>query len=533
VKTVAGVTYDPTLTHRVAGQIGSSSVPLEAQNLIYDFVPSGAAVSKERNVAVMASCNECHDNLVFHGRRFMVEYCVNCHTSQLVEGEGDLPFMIHRIHSSGTFSAFVDRNGVPLDFSSVVYPQDLRHCSKCHTAADSATPQGDNWKNVPSKEACGGCHIGPHPADQADNSGCKGCHGPADIEGYHEVFAEAAAALFDFQILNATPTTPGGTPAITFVVVNPETGLRYNLLTDPAFTGTVSPARSTLNVMIAWDNSDYSNNGTLGGDPGYPVRIRAINNGVPLAGMVDNLDNSYTVTSPVAIPAALTGSLTVAMDGHPIALNATTGAYEQIPATSVVKAFKVTDTTAKARRTVVDTAKCNQCHAKLSLHGGNRSNNVQECVVCHNARGGWLEADPAVANFDGTAFVWDFKYLIHNIHTVGFPGNLNNCTMCHTGTTYRVPQPGALLGTTIDEGLDVDNQADDLILPPASTVCFSCHNSDLAKLHIMQNGGEPVVNTTGDPADPATVINTKTFAESCAVCHAAGKTADVAVVHGL
>jgi len=43
VTDVPGVPYEPTLTHRVAGQIGSRSVSLEPQNLFHDYVPGGGA----------------------------------------------------------------------------------------------------------------------------------------------------------------------------------------------------------------------------------------------------------------------------------------------------------------------------------------------------------------------------------------------------------------------------------------------------------------------------------------------------------
>src|SRR6056297_139632 len=39
VNAIYGIPYEPALTHRVAGQIGSGSVAMEAQNLVYDFVP--------------------------------------------------------------------------------------------------------------------------------------------------------------------------------------------------------------------------------------------------------------------------------------------------------------------------------------------------------------------------------------------------------------------------------------------------------------------------------------------------------------
>ena len=39
------------------------------------------------------------------------------------------------------------------DFSDVGFPQDLRNCTKCHSASNPNTPQGDNWKNLPGRAA--------------------------------------------------------------------------------------------------------------------------------------------------------------------------------------------------------------------------------------------------------------------------------------------------------------------------------------------------------------------------------------------
>jgi OmcA/MtrC family decaheme c-type cytochrome len=41
------------------------------------------------------------------------------------------------------------------DFSTVVFPQDMRNCTTCH--AKGAT-QADSWKTKPSRVVCGACH---------------------------------------------------------------------------------------------------------------------------------------------------------------------------------------------------------------------------------------------------------------------------------------------------------------------------------------------------------------------------------------
>jgi hypothetical protein len=73
------------------------------------------------------------------------------------------------------------------------------------------------------------------------------------------------------------------------------------------------------------------------------------------------------------IPAGATGQGTVAIQGHPGFIPAGATAAVAIPMTNASKAFAITGTATTARRTVVNIDKCNACHFKLSLHGGNRT----------------------------------------------------------------------------------------------------------------------------------------------------------------
>ena len=174
--------YEPTLTHRVAGQIGSSSVPLEPQNLVYDFVPAGGAVTTTRNIAVMESCNECHDDLVFHGRRFEVEYCVQCHNPDLAEGEGDMAFMIHRIHAAGDFAVLDDAHllrGGDLPAGPRELPQVPQR------RRTRRRPTATTGRAVPNIAACYGCHdeladtTAAAAPPEPTNNDCAICHSAA------------------------------------------------------------------------------------------------------------------------------------------------------------------------------------------------------------------------------------------------------------------------------------------------------------------------------------------------------------------
>jgi len=242
---------------------GYPGVPLtKAVDVIYDFVPATGQVqppeNSGRDIVATAKCNECHQQLGgipgdnpessgagFHGgNRNDTHYCVVCHTEQRKYGRteatidastltfqttsantyrvddraiGNLPNHIHHIHM-GEFLAKKNYNYGGVLYNETLFPQDLRNCTKCHDGSATSTAQtaqGDNWKNAPSRRACGGCHDGINFATgkgvtiedalagvtppettkfnglahgggaQADDSTCTQCHTPDNIDKAH------------------------------------------------------------------------------------------------------------------------------------------------------------------------------------------------------------------------------------------------------------------------------------------------------------------------------------------------------------
>ena len=231
-------------------------VPLtHAVDAIFDFTPSNgqAVTTSGRDMVTTENCDTCHQVLGgipggnpeangagFHGgSRNDVRYCVVCHTEQRKFGRteaaydattltfksadggtdvnttstyrfrdrslGNLPNFVHHIHGGGVL-AFKNYNFAGVTFNEVLYPQDLRNCTKCHDPSNPATPQANNFNTTPNRLACGGCHDGidfatgkgvtisdalkgltssdisgglAHVAGpQPDDSLCASCHGP-------------------------------------------------------------------------------------------------------------------------------------------------------------------------------------------------------------------------------------------------------------------------------------------------------------------------------------------------------------------
>jgi OmcA/MtrC family decaheme c-type cytochrome len=587
------VSYQPGLTHRVTIQQANRAYGKASG--IYDFVPGGGAVASQREIVATATCNTCHGELTVHGTRVDTRLCVTCHNpGSWVAGTPntsvDFKVMIHRIHYNNGGAALPSViAGTPYkignaDFSDVVFPQDVRNCTKCHDGA--ITAQGDNWKTQPSMEACGACHddvyfgTSPDPAKPyqtvahpggvvSDNSACALCHAAGrytdnkDIVVAHNYPAkyQAAVAKFKYNILSVAPTAAGSTPVITFSVTDPTNGdAPYDLKTDSHFTATASGA-SRLAVSLAWNANgklDFGNEGS-GANYAQPVSIDA------LATSVAGAAGTYTVTSPDAIPAGQTGTLRVTIDGHPAGDFTTAGSFtDRLKVKSVYKDAAITGTVA-ARRTVVDVAKCDVCHGTLSLHGNNRTDEPGVCVICHNPNATDAGRRPKTAGVltggtDGKLEESiDFKTMIHAIHAgqsgnggfrtkgimvygfggsvndfskVVFPGKLNDCSVCHAGTSYQLngtwgaPTANGILGSTVSTGASASDPADNLRVTPTAAVCSSCHDSAATKLHIedpFRGGNFSATQAAIDAGAP----------ENCALCHGPNAVQDVQFVHGV
>ena len=248
------------------------------------------------------------------------------------------------------------------------------------------------------------------------------------------------------------------------------------------------------------------------------MTINLLSTAAPVTRTGPDANGWYTVTSTaVAIPASATGQGTVAIQGHPGFVPAGATAPVAIPMTNVSKAFAITGTATTARRTVVSIDKCNACHAKLSLHGGNRTGDITTCTICHNteATDGSRRPNattPGALGIDNRLEQGiDFKYLIHSIHgtalgdgivvygygtppsvndfrDVTFPQVASNCQACHNAGTYLQPSANAN-GTSTFAGADTTGGADNLRTTKYAATCGACHGTGSQTSHIQQNGG--------------------------------------------
>jgi OmcA/MtrC family decaheme c-type cytochrome len=519
-KTKAPVTFDPTATHAIGvsaqrdlSEFGIFDEWSETSNDVFTFVPNGSAVAVTRSVVTTDACNQCHDPLIGHGgSRLKVELCILCHTPQTINPDTgltqDMKVLIHKIHMGSSLPSV--KAGTPYriwhrgqwsDFSTVVFPQDIRNCTTCH--AKDAT-QADNWKTKPSALVCGSCHDDVNFATglnhvnlPVDDNQCQNCHWSqavmdfdASIPGAH-LIPENSASLPGLvtKILKVDGATPGAAPTVTFSVMDKSN--------NPIDISKITSIR----VVLSGPNTDYQTG--AGG-----IRVSEDPSKTPGANGV----YAYTMTNK--IPAAAKGSYTVSIEARnnvtllPGTVIATTANDAAKP---VEFYFTVDKSAVAARRQVVDTAKCAACHVNLGfVHGGTRAA-VQECVICHN---------PTLVDGTSNQSV-NVAWQIHSIHRgenlanpyvlgsrnyqdLRFPGDLRDCTACHFSGTYLVEKVGAKALVASPGGFTPTT-------PPISAACQGCHDDMATASHAL--------------------ANTTVIGESCVACHSASEEFSVDRVH--
>ncbi|WP_180539264.1 OmcA/MtrC family decaheme c-type cytochrome [Nevskia soli] len=560
---VAPAGFDPTVTTTVAvdgnRDLTPFNLPISYAGTTFNFVPNGGVVTVTRDVIRTASCNTCHDQLAFHGGYANgMEMCVLCHQPQNadpVTGNSlDLKVMAHAIHMGSQLPSVVGTAttpGVPYqiagymgsltDFSTVIDPANPQRCGVCHSQTTGAA-QATAFLTEPTRAACGACHNNVnfatganHPGGfQTDDTQCADCHIPQ------------GETPFDASILGAH-VVPGDTPAayplnpdtlISSVVVNITGVTNTNAGQNPTVAFTLNDingnplalsALSALQFTMAGPTTDYGYT-SFGSDvttPGYVGEDGT-------QGTCDGSGNC-TYTFMHAIPAGATGSYAIGAEAvrqENVLPNTNAAQTVETGSPNPVVYFSVDGSAVAPRRTVVGESNCNQCHVDLVLHG-NRRNNPQYCVMCHNPSDTDFSEIPAGV----TPQTINMAVMVHRIHDgvnvvpaggspyiiYGYGGSINNfsgilypamstagdapylqnCSLCHTnGSEQNLP---------VGLNAVVDPQGWINPIQPTSSACSGCHVSKAESSHFL--------------------ANTNSLGESCTVCHAAGAEFAVDAVH--
>ena len=195
-----------------------------------------------------------------------------------------------------------------------------------------------------------------------------------------------------------------------------------------------------------------------------------------------------------------------------------------------------------ARRAIVSDALCNKCHQELgtftedAFHAGQR-NDGTTCSWCHTPNrtsSGWSADSTSFVHAIHAGAKRTVKFNWHAISAtdgfwdVAYPGVLKNCEACHLPGTYDYSATGSTIasvnsrpyrtvmtgtsaaatfstspyiaqtaGTVYGAGYSVSAATGaitpaagtTLVTSPTTAVCFACHDSEKAKVHMDGNGG--------------------------------------------
>ncbi len=501
----------------------------------------GRDVDRWKTAVTRENCRTCHDTAVFSG-----ETNVNVADATFNAATGIYTPKLTNITDATRISQHATLSGIPTLTDDVF-------CTGCHPAtSEDYTPAVPGTKSVP---------------------------------GAHTIFEKSALFVdpvtgrddLNFQIISVVPATAvaGGKPTVTFSVTD-KAGNPVSPIATRHVPGTSGTAFNdvSFNLKLGYfRQADYVNDGM--GNYGQPLTQGT--NGVA-AGTTPTCTadfSSCTITFATAIPATATGTGVIGLEGtkyytlpttpkNPIATsrNVRTSGDGTQYYFDLATGTHITDP-ARQRRISVDIDKCNSCHGgSLSLHGGNRKNSVQECVICHNpnATDRNQRPVPPAVGVDGLAEQpIHFKVMIHRIHTgvnlldsllpltsggfgyiiygnggsindfgdVRFPRDRRDCLACHVDTvptSFGVPLPANVLGTTTSTGTDMNNAGgdDNVRTTPTLAACLSCHDNLVLWNAVPQFG--ILVHAPGSATDAS-------GAELCTNCHRTGLLRSAELAH--
>jgi OmcA/MtrC family decaheme c-type cytochrome len=300
----------------------------------------------------------------------------------------------------------------------------------------------------------------------------------------------------------------------------------------------------------------------------------------PASTLAADAGGLFTFTAGTALPATAAGVWAIGMEGRrratPAAYTVATDTFNWPYTGEAVSEYQtnsvkfvdlstgaLTTDPAKARRTVVDQARCEKCHLELSLHGANR-HDVAQCLLCHTpdatdwdkrprdtrtvADGGVVGTGVVLLNdpIDPLATLksWGyatldgleersihFKLMVHRIH-VGEREGAASLEGIRPFVVYgfrssATAAPGAFF-------------FDDVRFPGELANCELCHLEDTWTLESIPPGAQPTtanersnIRHTGTSTTPAVPAHTSAsepkvlpITATCLSCHTSGAAVD-------
>ncbi|HQR30140.1 MAG TPA: hypothetical protein PLL32_07000, partial [Anaeromyxobacteraceae bacterium] len=440
--------------------------------------PNGRA----NDVVPDQACIACHANHVWRGAQHDVtnpqgvSACIVCH-NRVGSADPRLPGagsgflgLVHGIHNSknmpGGSYTFTWTNGNKFTFS-VGFPSYMLNCENCHFGNDGAgqsrlaktmdaalvsyelcmSCHGD-WDGFPKTQEGGSAAFIHRPITATSDVDCLSCHTGSmrDVNGFHNgLRTERNGLIWDGQdqsvVLGAkmdmqiTSISRADTSLVVTWVANYD-GTSVNpcntdVAVGPVFVGVTAnaatgQAASNMSLLKGVAQADdWVNAGQSGNvSPGQPIAVNLTTSNTRCSGVVATstipADSYYGATAVKGI---------VGLQGKPqVKFAPGTGVNQviQIRGKSPTREYVLASGALPSsnRRVIVDTSKCLDCHqGSLYQHGGNRVDNVDLCVECHNPAANEKNVRVAMGvdaseAYDGkVGEAYDMRNMVHAIHS--------------------------------------------------------------------------------------------------------------------
>ncbi|QIZ78873.1 OmcA/MtrC family decaheme c-type cytochrome [Ferrimonas lipolytica] len=524
-------------------------------------------------------------NIEAHHNYQQVENCIACHNPAIAGGEDDPAIgfnadfgpMIHRLHAGHNIEEMLEGEAAEM-FGHIGYPAELTECTVCHDGEPT-------WAFNITADACESCHIdvdfatgeghSQYNLAQSDDGSCAECHGsgglsPAEAHkiGRRDDMVAAKAFVVEVQKLEVIDNGINDDFSSTLRATSKVTMNGADPADDLDFT----PYMTNSDRGLLIGNVDA--NGTVTRGMGMKVttgggNFVSLTDGILITEMlVDDARLTGTLYATAEVQVCGDGTQTVEC-GSDEALTNLDGSdfgfandapinYIDLDGGEAITA-RIDDPS----RTTIDESTCNACHDNLthvkSTHGASDFN---QCMDCHNETWGGSfhsEKTALLVDDDGeflldnsgeqqiietldTYGTRDLVTVAHRYHSgawdngsavgvylVQYPDGTNethgysapstDCEACHIEDVQFFAADGGLFS-----GKRAMSIGDDEFISPVSEACRSCHqhSTESALAHFKSNGAY----TLNDAADTENLP-----VESCAVCHAEGKTYGVDIMH--
>ncbi|QDE32235.1 OmcA/MtrC family decaheme c-type cytochrome [Shewanella polaris] len=535
-------------------------------------------ISAHHNYQKVENCVACH-NPAYAGGQDDEEVGFNANFNA----------MIHTIHMGEHLADSLTGEAKEM-FGGIAFPAEANECTVCH---DNGTQWNDNVYaeacvscHVDVNLETGENHNGIVPSSDAV---CSGCHGSGSLSPMEAHSVNRRAAFEDGLVLDVV-SADVASDVLTVVIGVELNGAVAADGTD--LTMYLNKAKSGDDILIGTldSNGDYIR-GLSVNTVSNPEMFVVAGGQLTLTKSLtaNQLDGkTISVSSELNMCGNTTTDMIVENTMLADGAGTDTGACDVAVPSNIVTKYFVFDTVAAAGaetttnlrfvspeltgytsptqvgndRTTADEAKCNACHDNLShVKSPNHGvTNFTQCADCHNNNyPGSYHADvykqsgvdddgePTFEVVEGLEYYnRDLATVAHRFHSglfagstgagiyldtddelVNYPAVQTNCQACHKDANAAGDAMPFFDGTgELTSGRTAIEISGGEFISPVAEACRSCHaHSGAAALAHFKSNGATVFGDNITSADDVPV-------ESCATCHADGKTYGVDVVHG-